>query len=61
MKTTTDDATDATEFIVFDDKTDRKFNDVDDLEFYLNKGSSPPNNTITLPPTDSTSLSFSLP
>ena len=40
--TATDDATDATETIVFDDKPDRKSNDDDDSEFYLYKGPSSP-------------------
>ena len=60
-KTATDDATDATESIVFDDKPDRKSDDDDDSNFYLNKGPSPPNITTTLPSTASTSPSFPFP
>ena len=37
-----DDATDATESIVLDDKIDRKSDDDDDSEFYLYKGPSAP-------------------
>ena len=41
-ESTIDDAMDATETFVFDDKIDQKSNDDDDLEFYLYKGPSAP-------------------
>ena len=58
LKTKT--ATDATESIVFDDRPKRKIDDDDDSGFYLNKGTSPPDNTTSLLPTASTNrLTFS--